>query len=113
MKDIANKAAIGLLAVVTASSACAHGGFDGYRDGVYDSALAFDKNQYTSLTITIDGQPMAVRWYKEICYVARPQLMAATQVGFGGPVTIANPIVGDQAMTAEFAPIYVDSATLG
>ena len=98
MRDIANKAAIGLLAVVTASSACAHGGFDGYRDGVYDSALAFDKNQYTSLTVTIDGQPMVVRWYKEICYVARPQLMAATQAGFGGPVTIANPQCGYQSM---------------
>jgi hypothetical protein len=90
-------AAANLLAVFTAG-ACAHGGFDGYRDGVYDSQLAFDKNNYTTLTVTIDGQPVAVRWYKEVCYVARPQLMSSTQAGFGGPVTIANPQCGYQSM---------------
>jgi hypothetical protein len=36
-------AAAGVLATLTAS-ACAGGGFDGYRDGVHDSALAFDPN---------------------------------------------------------------------
>ena len=49
-------AAAGVLAALTAG-AWAGSGFDGYRDGVYDSALAFDKNQYTSLSVTIDGQP--------------------------------------------------------
>jgi hypothetical protein len=82
-----------------ASGACAHSsGYDGYRDGVHDSALAFDPTQYTTFTVTIDGAPVNVRWYKEVCYVARPQLMAATQVGFGGPFTIANPQCGYQSM---------------
>ncbi len=86
-------AAAGALAALTAS-ASAGSGTDGYRDGVYDSALAFDKNQYTSLTVTIDGQPVTVRWYKEVCYVARPQLVASTQNGN----TVANPQCGYQSM---------------
>ena len=85
-------ATAGLLAALTAS-AWAAGGFDGYRAGVHDSALAFDKNQYTTLNVTIDGQPVAVRWYKEVCYVARPQLMAPVQNG--NP--IANPQCGYRA----------------
>ncbi len=85
-------AAASLLAVFTVG-ACAHG-YDGYRDGVYDSQLAFDKNNYTTLNVTIDGQPVAVRWYKEVCYVAKPQLMAGTQNG----QTIANPQCGYQSM---------------
>ena len=104
MKNTARKVA-SLLALAT-SAACAHGGFDGYRDGVYDSQLAFDKNNYTTLNVTIDGAPVAVRWYKEVCYVARPQLMAATQAGFGGPVAIANPQCGYQSMN-----IYVPESS--
>ena len=76
------------------ASACATSGLDGYRDGVHDSALAFDKNAYTTLNVTIDGQPVAVRWYKEVCYVAQPQLMASTQNG----AAIANPQCGYQSM---------------
>ncbi|HEY6087784.1 MAG TPA: subtype B tannase [Burkholderiaceae bacterium] len=95
-------ATAGLLAALTAS-AWAAGGFDGYRAGVHDSALAFDKNQYTTLNVTIDGQPVAVRWYKEVCYVARPQLMAPVQNG--NP--IANPQCGYQSMNI-FVP---ESAT--
>lgn len=86
-------AAAGVLAAL-AAGAWAGSGFDGYRDGVYDSALAFDKNQYTSLSVTIDGQPVTVRWYQEVCYVARPQLMASTQNGN----MIANPQCGYQSM---------------
>jgi hypothetical protein len=86
-------AAAGVLATLTAG-ACAGSGFDGYRDGVHDSALAFDPNQYTTLNVTVDGEPVAVRWYREVCYVARPQLMAATQNGS----PIANPQCGYQSM---------------
>ncbi|KNZ32535.1 MAG: hypothetical protein AD742_11500 [Methylibium sp. NZG] len=88
-----------------AASACANGGLnghssghssglDGYRDGLYDSALAFDKEAYTTLNVTIDGQPMAVRWYREVCYVAQPQLMAPVQ----NNAAIANPQCGYQSM---------------
>lgn len=97
-------AAAGVLAAMTAS-AWAGSGFDGYRAGVYDSALAFDTNQYTSLTVTIDGQPMTVRWYKEFCYVARPQLMASTQNGN----TIANPQCGYQSMNVFVPESAVDN----
>ena len=92
--------ALTLSASLLAPVASAHNGsgMDGYRDGQYDSALAFDPTRYTTITVTIDGTSVPVRWYKEVCYVARPQLMASTQVGFGGPVTIANPQCGYQSM---------------
>ena len=47
--------------------------------GQHDAALAFDPGDYTTISITIDGVPSVVRWYKEICYVADPVLMAASQ----------------------------------
>ncbi len=74
------------------------GGGHGQGAGVHDSALAFEPDRYVTIQVTVDGQVMPVRWYKEVCYVARPQLMAATQTGFGGPVTIANPQCGYQSM---------------
>lgn len=42
-----------------------------------DAALAFDPNAYTSISVTIDGTPTTVRWYKEICYVASPETVPA------------------------------------
>ncbi len=64
-----------------------------------DSALAFNQAQYTPITVTIDGNPVAIRWYKELCYVAKPVLMADAQVSMGGPAApIANPRCGYQSM---------------
>ena len=63
------------------------------------SALAFDKSNYTTITITVDSQTMSVRWYKELCYVANQQAMAATQ----SSGTIANPTCGYQSMNV-FVP---------
>jgi hypothetical protein len=68
------------------------------------SALAFDNTRYVPLTVTIDDQRVAVRWYKELCYVAKPVLMADTQVGMGGASTsLANPRCGYQSMNV-FVP---------
>ena len=47
--------------------------------GEHDAALAFDPGDYTTISVTIDGAPTDVRWYREICYVADPVLMAASQ----------------------------------
>ena len=66
--------------------------------GAFDSALRFDSHAYTTLTVTIDGAPTKVRWYKEVCYVAHPQKMAATQAGLFGTTTIDNPQCGYQSM---------------
>ena len=66
--------------------------------GTYDRLLSFDKSKFTTLTVTIDGQSVPVRWYKEVCYVARPILMAATQTSMFGTTTIANPQCGYQSM---------------
>jgi len=66
--------------------------------GTYDRLLRFDKSKFTTLTVTIDGQNVPVRWYKEVCYVAKPTLMAPTQTGLFGTTTIANPQCGYQSM---------------
>lgn len=66
--------------------------------GAYDSALVFDKTKYTSINVTIDGVNTPVRWYKEVCYVGKPVLMATTQTGMFGSTTLANPQCGYQSM---------------
>lgn len=66
--------------------------------GTYDRLLTFDKSKFTTLTVTIDGQSVPVRWYKEVCYVAKPILTATTQTGLFGTTTIANPQCGYQSM---------------
>jgi len=69
-----------VLAVISAASlmtAC--GGGDKADPGVYDSQLAFDKTQYTTLTVTLDGVSTPVRWYREVCYVGKPMKLAPTQ----------------------------------
>lgn len=47
--------------------------------GVYDTALAFDKTKYTTITVTLDGVSTPVRWYREVCYVGKPMQLAPTQ----------------------------------
>ncbi|WP_159073596.1 subtype B tannase [Streptomyces sp. RTd22] len=82
-----------------------------------DAKLAFAPDNYTTISVTVDGQPMNVRWYKEICYVANPVAAAAQQPGRpgGGSTTISNTACGYQSMnvfvpesafTDQWAPIY-------
>lgn len=71
--------------------------------GAYDSALAFDKTKYITINVTIDGVNTPVRWYKEVCYVGKPILMATTQTGMFGASTLANPQCGYQSMNV-FVP---------
>jgi hypothetical protein len=47
--------------------------------GVYDSALAFKKDAYTTITITLDGVSTPVRWYREVCYVGKPMKLKSPQ----------------------------------
>jgi hypothetical protein len=70
-----------------------------------DAGLAFDSAAYTTITVAVDGQPMKVRWYKEICYVAKPVAAAAQQTGGpgGGSTTIPNTACGYQSMNV-FVP---------
>jgi hypothetical protein len=69
-----------------------------------DAALAFDPADYTTITVTVDGEPMNVRWYKEICYVANPVAAAAQQPTLGGTTTtISNTACGYQSMNV-FVP---------
>ncbi|MFJ3714224.1 subtype B tannase [Streptomyces sp. NPDC090057] len=68
-----------------------------------DAALAFDSSAYTTLSVTVDGQPVNVRWYKELCYVAHPVASAAQQSGIGGSTTIDNTRCGYESMNV-FVP---------
>lgn len=85
--------------------------------GSQDAVLAFDPSRYTTITVTVDGRPLQVRWYKEICYVANPVAAAAQQPGGpgGGTTTISNTACGYQGMNVfvpesafgdQRAPIY-------
>ncbi|MFF3448109.1 subtype B tannase [Streptomyces sp. NPDC002667] len=80
-----------------------------------DAALAFDPGAYTTLTVTIDGQPVTVRAYSELCYVADPVAAAAQQSGIFGTTTIGNTRCGYESMNVfvpesafddQRAPIY-------
>lgn len=80
-----------------------------------DAALAFDPGAYTTLTVTIDGQPVTVRAYSELCYVAAPVAAAAQQSGIFGTTTIGNTRCGYESMNVfvpesafddQRAPIY-------
>ena len=58
-----------------------------------DAALRLDQNDYTNLTVTVDGSPMKVRRYEAV-YVARPVAMAEEQVTgiqAGGPGDHGDP----------------------
>jgi len=73
----------GTVAALTAAgilTACGGGGGgSSLFGGVYDSQLAFDKSKYTTITVTLDGVSTPVRWYREVCYVAKPMQLAPTQ----------------------------------
>lgn len=80
-----------------------------------DAALSFDPGAYTTLTVTIDGRPVKVRAYSELCYVADPVAAAAQQSGIFGSTTITNTRCGYQSMNVyvpesvvadQRAPIY-------
>ena len=87
----------GVLASTLLALAPAHA--HGDAAGAQDRLLAFDKSKFTTIHVSIDGQSVPVRWYKEVCYVARPTAMAATQTTLmGTATTIANTACGYQSM---------------
>ncbi|MEV6161994.1 subtype B tannase [Streptomyces sp. NPDC052052] len=74
-----------------------------------DAALSFDSAAYTTISVTVDGRPMNVRWYKEICYVAKPVEAAAQQTGLmGSTTTISNTACGYQSMN-----VFVPESAVG
>ncbi|MFF0135679.1 subtype B tannase [Streptomyces sp. NPDC005227] len=107
---------------VPASFAAAGTGAGHSRESVkgtdpQDAALAFDSTAYTTITVSVDGRPMNVRWYKEICYAASPVAAAAQQPSGpgGGSTTIPNTACGYESMNVfvpesafrnQQAPIY-------
>ncbi|WP_406836274.1 subtype B tannase [Streptomyces sp. AHU1] len=90
------------LAVAAQGQAARHGHAGDVADP-QDAALAFDAGAYTTLTVTVDGRPVKVRAYKEICYVAAPVAAAAQQSGIFGSTTIGNTRCGYESMNV-FVP---------
>ncbi|WP_402463569.1 subtype B tannase [Isoptericola aurantiacus] len=92
-----------LLGAVPATAAAAsqhgrHGAVD-----AEDAALAFDADSSTTITVTIDGEPVTVRWYQEVCYVADPVAVAGDS---GCGYQSMNVYVPETA-AADSAPIYL------
>ncbi|MEV5886850.1 subtype B tannase [Streptomyces sp. NPDC052020] len=90
----------------------------GHAADPQDAALAFGSSGYTTITVTVDGRPVDVRWYKEICYVANPVAAAAQQPGGpgGGSTTVPDTACGYQSMNVfvpdsafgdQRAPVYL------
>lgn len=119
LRGVALAGSLVLAAVaVPASVAAAPATGRGHTADPQDAALDFDSAAYTTITVTVDGRPMSVRWYKEICYVADPVTAAARQPGGpgGGTTTIPNTACGYQSMNVfvpesafgdQRTPIYV------
>lgn len=63
-----------------------------------DTALVFNKSKYTTITVVVDGKSIPLRWYKEVCYVAKPVTVASQQTKFGRSTTVENPACGYQSM---------------
>ena len=113
-------ASIAAIAASSLMAACGGGGDDSTPaptptpaptasgHGVYDSALAFDKTKYTTITVTLDGVSTPVRWYREVCYVGKPMQLAPTQPALGPPINVDNQACGYQNMN-----IFVREADAG
>ncbi|MFD7687449.1 subtype B tannase [Streptomyces sp. NPDC059781] len=102
---IAGSLVLTALAVPASVATAAPSGSRGHAADPQDAALAFDSTAYTTITVTVDGRPMDVRWYKEICYVADPVAAAARQPAGpgGGTTTITDTACGYQSMNV-FVP---------
>ncbi|MFI0240262.1 subtype B tannase [Streptomyces sp. NPDC016845] len=101
----ASSLVLAAIAVPTSVAAAAPLPGGGHTADPQDTALDFDSAAYTTITVSVDGRPVQVRWYKEICYVANPVAAAAQQPGGpgGGTTTISNPACGYQSMNV-FVP---------
>jgi hypothetical protein len=102
LKTSAVSAAITLLTIVGLGGV---GNAAAARSGAFDAALSFDKTQYTTITINLDGVSTPVRWYREVCYVGKPMKLAPTQALLGPPINVDNQNCGFQNMN-----VYVREA---
>ena len=88
--------AAALCAAVTVG--CGGGGAEAAGPGTYDTQLAFDKTKFTTINVTLDGVATPVRWYREVCYVAKPMALAPVQPALGPPINVDNQACGYQNM---------------
>jgi hypothetical protein len=100
--------AVAAMLPLSAATATTHRAAHHQAHGQYDSKLRFDPTRYTTINVTVDGTSMPVRWYKEVCYVAKPTAAAPQQTGIMGTTTIANTGCGYQSMN-----VFVPAAAVG
>ncbi len=94
----ATAAALGAAALCAGCNDGGSGDSSAAGPGVYDSQLAFDKGKYTTITVTLDGVSTPVRWYREVCFVAKPMKLAPVQPSLGPPINVDNQDCGYQNM---------------
>jgi|GEM_PF-462443 len=70
---------VALVATIGLLSACGDNSGGTASTGVFDSQLTFDNTKYKTINVMLDGKPTAVRWYREVCYVAKPMKLAPVQ----------------------------------
>ncbi|MWB98759.1 subtype B tannase [Agromyces seonyuensis] len=85
---------LGTLAAGSAAWAGNGGGSGPTKTDAEDAALAFDRSAYTTITVNVDGVATPVRWYREVCYVAKPTAVSTN---------VANQACGYQSMNV-FVP---------
>lgn len=85
-------------ALCAASITIGCGGSSEATAGTYDNQLVFDKANYTTITVTLDGVATPVRWYREVCYVGKPMSLAPVQPALGPPINVDNQVCGYQNM---------------
>ena len=91
-----------LCGILTAGAAMA--------DGAFDAALRLDPADYSTVTVTLDGKPLALRRYEAV-YVGKPVAMAAEQparrMGPGGSPSGAETQALADPLTYQKLAIFV------
>lgn len=79
-------------------------------EGAFDAALRLDPADYTAVTVTLDGKPLALRRYEAV-YVGKPVAMAAEQparrMGPGGSPSAAETQALADPLTYQKLAIFV------
>lgn len=98
------------LKAILLGTALAAGTGAAMAEGAFDSQLAIDPANFTTLQVTLDGKPLTLRRYEAV-YVAKPVAMAAEQparqMGPGGSPTSAKTQTLNDLFAYQRLAIYV------
>ena len=71
---------LALIAAISALGACSNNSGGSASTGAFDAQLTFDATKYKTINVMLDGKSTAVRWYREVCYVAKPMTLAPINI---------------------------------